>query len=348
VQTERQSIITYHKQFEEAKGQVTSVADDVSMRNSASVQKGVSLNSYRQTATVRVSLCRVATLVLDFLGSLWIQVPRSTDTPAASSSPTLARLDPVVTGVAHPKPATITSGLPLKQTTHSCIICFDDMEDKGVRCKSNHFTCDGCFDEQVKSIATATNRLAIGATVKCCNPSCDAKPFETRTIATHVLDQTFNLLNTLIIDLKEAKIVADNEKRLQDAMEQKRKRIEQMTTREREIDDCRKHIEEDVLTLKCPRCLAAFSDFSGCFALTCERCNCGFCAWCLTDCGSDAHSCAAKCGSLYGGGGVFGSQDEFNGHHDKRRQQAQEAYLATLPAGIRDDVVNKLPRPVAW
>ena len=32
--------------------------------------------------------------------------------------------------------------------------------------------------------------------------------------------------------------------------------------------------------------------FNGCFALTCSRqgCGCGFCAYCLQDCGGDAHA----------------------------------------------------------
>eukprot|EP01047_Picozoa_sp_COSAG01_P082414 COSAG01_NODE_16820_length_1201_cov_1.062613_1_plen_53_part_10 len=43
------------------------------------------------------------------------------------------------------------------------------------------------------------------------------------------------------------------------------------------IYDARKHIVEELLTLKCPReaCRQAFIDFTGCFALTCGRCGCG-------------------------------------------------------------------------
>merc|ERR1719217_444733 len=47
----------------------------------------------------------------------------------------------------------------------------------------------------------------------------------------------------------------------------------------------------ELLTLKCPRCGQAFHDFDKCFALVCPRpgCHAGFCGWCLTDCGVDAH-----------------------------------------------------------
>ena len=49
--------------------------------------------------------------------------------------------------------------------------------------------------------------------------------------------------------------------------------------------------------LKCPRdvCKTAFIDFDGCFALTCSRCRCGFCAYCLQDCSTDAHQHVANC-----------------------------------------------------
>jgi hypothetical protein len=50
-------------------------------------------------------------------------------------------------------------------------------------------------------------------------------------------------------------------------------------------------IAENILTLRCPRvtCRTAIVDFDGCFALTCSTCGCAFCAWCLKDCGADAH-----------------------------------------------------------
>uniref|UniRef100_A0A0G4FLM6 RING-type domain-containing protein n=1 Tax=Chromera velia CCMP2878 TaxID=1169474 RepID=A0A0G4FLM6_9ALVE len=56
-----------------------------------------------------------------------------------------------------------------------------------------------------------------------------------------------------------------------------------------------REITEDILTLKCPRCRAAFADFDGCAALTCGSCNCAFCGYCLKDCGRDAHDHMPRC-----------------------------------------------------
>jgi hypothetical protein len=63
------------------------------------------------------------------------------------------------------------------------------------------------------------------------------------------------------------------------------------------LDERQRRVEaamrvQEVLTDKCPRCEA---DYANCSALTCRRCGCGFCAWCLRDCGADAHEHVANC-----------------------------------------------------
>jgi hypothetical protein len=99
------------------------------------------------------------------------------------------------------------------------------------------------------------------------------------------------------------------------------------------IAEHRKHIVDSLLTLRCPRCAQAFVDFSGCFALTCSRCRAGFCAWCLTDCGSDAHAHVARCPRSVGGG-PFGTLAQFQECHRKRCGELVRAYLAALPGTI--------------
>lgn len=55
------------------------------------------------------------------------------------------------------------------------------------------------------------------------------------------------------------------------------------------------HIRSTMLAPSCPKCKAAFIDFTGCFALTCNLCATGFCGYCLQYCGRDAHAHAYKC-----------------------------------------------------
>ena len=63
-----------------------------------------------------------------------------------------------------------------------------------------------------------------------------------------------------------------------------------------------------------------FYDFDGCFAITCPRndCRAGICAWCLVDCGPDAHAHVANCPH---GTGIYGTLEAFEGHHRRRKQK---------------------------
>jgi hypothetical protein len=89
---------------------------------------------------------------------------------------------------------------------------------------------------------------------------------------------------------------------------------------ERAAAKLRRKIIDDILTLRCPRCQAAFIDFDGCCALTCDNatCSAGFCAWCLTDCGADAHRHVANCPENKSGG-VWGTKQQVDGHHKQRK-----------------------------
>eukprot|EP01047_Picozoa_sp_COSAG01_P012870 COSAG01_NODE_590_length_15129_cov_55.685895_2_plen_4125_part_01 len=99
------------------------------------------------------------------------------------------------------------------------------------------------------------------------------------------------------------------------------------------MDDHRKHIVENILTLKCPRCGQAFVDFQNCFALTCSRagCGCGFCAYCLEDCGDDAHSHVKRCPRNPNQGHYAYGQAEFNAVQKTRREEMVREYLGQLP-----------------
>jgi len=110
--------------------------------------------------------------------------------------------------------------------------------------------------------------------------------------------------------------LSEQEKRLRDEF----RRIQEMTDLERRATLLKWSIVEDILTLKCPApyCKKAFLDFVGCFALTCSACHIGFCAWCLKNCGGDAHAHVASCPENRNRN-VYGTLVEFNAHHRQRR-----------------------------
>ena len=96
----------------------------------------------------------------------------------------------------------------------------------------------------------------------------------------------------------------------------------------------RLHIVENILTLRCPRkgCRQAVLDFDGCFAIVCSNCQCGFCGWCLMDCGGDALAHVLLCPQSPANhrGSFYGSQEEFNQVHRRRRGAAVTAYLSSI------------------
>jgi hypothetical protein len=94
-----------------------------------------------------------------------------------------------------------------------------------------------------------------------------------------------------------------------------------------------------LLTDACPRCSQAFLDFNGCCALTCSRCPCAFCAWCLADCGADAHRHVANCPrNLAPGRGVFADERLWREGRSRAKREAVSHTLRSLEAGLANKV----------
>ena len=119
--------------------------------------------------------------------------------------------------------------------------------------------------------------------------------------------------------------------------------------REKKVLLLRKQIIEEILTLKCPRCKLAFLDFDGCFALSCMGCKCGFCAYCLEDCGNDAHRHVANCRyNIAPGKGVFGDARIFERAQKERRTRLLRSFLVDqVGTDMRKQVVQALHKDLA-
>jgi hypothetical protein len=106
-------------------------------------------------------------------------------------------------------------------------------------------------------------------------------------------------------------------------------------------DLLRNKILEDILTLKCPRCKKAFYDFEGCFAIKCSNCPCGFCGWCLKDCGTDAHQHVSNCRKKLNKDTYFGTNKEFNSAMCIKMTADLRVFLSTLDGPQRrEDVLR--------
>ena len=104
----------------------------------------------------------------------------------------------------------------------------------------------------------------------------------------------------------------------------------------------------ELLNDSCPRCGAAFVDFTASCALTCHRCGCAFCAWCLTDCGADAHRHVAMCDrNLAPGRNLFSSPELVEQGRRVRRSEAVTDMLSALPQDVAAQVAAATQRELA-
>ena len=124
---------------------------------------------------------------------------------------------------------------------------------------------------------------------------CPAKAFDDRDVARFCEAETFNEYNRQKLALREKQIVEQVEKDFEERLTREKQRAMETSSAEEKLRLAKEHVVEKILTLSCPRCEQAFVDFDGCFALRCGRCQAGFCAYCLADCGRDAHAHIGGC-----------------------------------------------------
>lgn len=92
----------------------------------------------------------------------------------------------------------------------------------------------------------------------------------------------------------------------------------------------------------------AFIDFTGCCALTCsiETCKAGFCFFCLSDCGTDAHSHVRECPRNPQRGNIFVKASEKNKVHRESRKAEIVKYLMSRceNRSLRSAVLHSIVR----
>lgn len=106
-----------------------------------------------------------------------------------------------------------------------------------------------------------------------------------------------------------------------------------------DLRSVRTRIIEEVLTLRCPRCQAAFLDFEGCLALTCSRCSCNarFCGVCMRECGDEtsAHAHIKVCTHNHLGGIHAQGKDLQDMHNKWRTDQLLQVCMLTSASRIK-------------
>jgi len=194
---------------------------------------------------------------------------------------------------------------------------------KGIRCPNKHFTCDDCFGPYVGSVCD--NALSKGCLeVKCAE--C-IFVFKDHNVCQRLDPDAYKKFDETGKKLREQKAIEEEKQRREEELQRQLR----MGEEERKINDARKTITEDILTLKCPSCKTAFVDFDGCFALSCKSCPCRFCAGCLAPAkdGQECHRHVSACEVCRKAGvkGYFGTFPQFEQIHKTRRCKLLKEFL---------------------
>mmetsp|Transcript_9547 Transcript_9547/g.29050 ORF Transcript_9547/g.29050 Transcript_9547/m.29050 type:complete len:1012 (-) Transcript_9547:742-3777(-) len=177
----------------------------------------------------------------------------------------------------------------------TCVVCHcPEPRDGGIECgaEERHFLCDVCFSEHVESAEALCGEDDVR--VKCCGSShtgCEAR-FTLRDAAQHAAPVAFETLQRHIKDRLHVSL----HESMQKEFDQWKAEFAAKSEMERRALSTRQHIEQ-MMELRCPQCRHVFGAFDGCAALRCATANCGanFCAFCLADCGADAHPHVLRC-----------------------------------------------------
>lgn len=241
------------------------------------------------------------------------------------------------------------------KATSTCLFCEmngDDCSkdsDAGIECSQGHFHCGQCVSTLTKDLLKIENRgkrTQQEGQVMCFKypGECRAAGFHDRDLARHLSTDDFQALLSAKIEIMEASMKLKLEVQKKEELAEELRRLAGLDECARKVLVARKHVEEEILQMKCPRCKKAFFDFEGCFAISCSSCPCKFCGWCLHDCGGgDAHPHVRVCGKVpQGVDALFPQMPDVRGAflktHKQRCQERIDLYLQTLDIDIREDV----------
>ena len=223
-------------------------------------------------------------------------------------------------------------------------------QDAGVR--ERHFTCADCFTQHVSCEASAElGAVRVrGGRVYCPKWSCRecvAGPFSDGEIAGVASGDAFGAYVRCRLRLAEAALASRMEREKAEAVGAELRRLAALDERGRRVAAACARVRE-LLNDACPRCGAVFGGFDGCAALTCGRCRAGFCAWCLADCGADAHAHVARCGSnLAPGRSVFAEAGLVEEGRLRRRRGGVTELLRALEPEVRAEAARSVRRELA-
>jgi hypothetical protein len=189
--------------------------------------------------------------------------------------------------------------------------------------------------------------------IKCRHPECSGDSWlDIAALTRHLAEDGFRAYLGAREAVQVGEALQEQEERHTKNVRELEEQMQKLAVgKDRAVLQGRKKITEDILTLKCPRqhCRQAFVDFEGCFALKCGACTFAFCAYCLQDCGRDAHRHVANCQyNIAPGKDVFASVQVFERAQRERRTRLLKEHLAHhVEAGVRGALIEAMERDLA-
>jgi hypothetical protein len=184
----------------------------------------------------------------------------------------------------------------------------------------------------------------------CVDGECECRDAFSGIDICHAAPAHYGLFMATFAKVAETKARAEERAQVEREREAEQQRRARMSADEREADTARKHIVEDILTLHCPSatCRQVFIDFESCSALRCSRCQTAFCAYCLKDCGTDAHAhvetaCEHKPSAMTGADG-YGGMSAFSFAQKSRKEKLVHKFVGTLPKHIATILIPKIAK----
>jgi len=216
-----------------------------------------------------------------------------------------------------------------------CSVCFEShWLDEGIECYAKHFVCNGDLEAFAQMFCSAPlAEAAKRGALRCLTRGCTAAAWSNASLAQSLRAEQFTAYVEKLREVSENRALVEQRQRHEAELAELERRLRGEMARDEEIATHRRIVRDDLLCLRCPRCKSAFvvDEFNRCLAMTCANCNAAFCAWCLQDCGRDAHAHVNRCErNPMRPRTVFSNAAQFEKAHRERFAIVVGDYLRTL------------------
>jgi MoxR-like ATPase len=207
---------------------------------------------------------------------------------------------------------------------------------------SRHFHCKGCLPRMIKE-AIAPENTVRGIHYTC--GGCDFR-FELRMLSPQISLDMYQRAAAAERkhqdDAIAKKYQEQLERDLKQRLDEELKRMCLMDERQRKVLQHRRFVWEKLFMDHCPRCSVPIGYDEGCIAMTC-KCGCGFCGYCLSDCGTDAHGHVLGC-RYVAEQGLFGNF--YRGQAQRRTKRLAEYLRSITDKTDHNNLLTQLEKDV--